>query len=351
MSAVVGAVSPRLDGEVAIVVLNFNGRGFLEDCLASLRRLTAPAELVVADNASSDGSVAYLRERHPDVRVLAFEKNWGFAQGYNRALSEVKARWVALLNNDATLEPDWLERLLDAANRRPQAAILGGKLLFSGPTTAGRIIQSAGARFTDAGSAFEIGWGEPDRGQHDRPGAVSAIPGAAQLVKLDAFRILGGFDGDYYAYLEDVDLCWRAWLAGYEVWYEPAAVAYHRFGGSWGGRASPTRIYWMQRNRLANMIKHLEPASLPHAWAVSVAYDLYRLLEYSLRGQFSAVRALAGGTTAFLRAWPQLAVQRTRLQPARQMSDRELRERGLLVPALAAFREYRRLSQVKLAAL
>ena len=336
--------------DVAIVILNFNGRNFLDDCLTSLRRLTVPAEVVVADNGSTDGSVDYVREYHPAVSVLALEKNWGFAQGYNHALSQVGAGWAVLLNNDATLEPDWLECLLAAADRHPRAAILGGKLLFSGPTITSRIIQSAGARFTDSGAAFEIGWGEPDCGQHDQPGVVSAIPGAAMLVKLDVFRALGGFDGEYYAYLEDVDFCWRAWLAGHEVWYEPNSVGYHRFGSSWGGRASPTRIYWMQRNRLANTIKHLEPASLPRAWGVSIAYDMYRLMEYSLRGQYAAVRALLGGSAAFLRAWPQLTVQRTRLQRLRQTSDHELRERGLLVPALAAFREYRRLSRVNLAA-
>jgi GT2 family glycosyltransferase len=255
---------------IALVVLNYNGCALLDECLASLRRLTVPAEIIVADNGSTDDSLAHLRAHHPDVRVLTLKKNWGFAEGYNRALAQVTAPWVALLNNDALPEPDWLAQLLAAAERHPRAAILGGKLLFGGlPAERGRVVQCAGTRFTTAGTAFEIGWGQPDGGQYDAPTVTASIPGAALLIKRAVFVELGGFDPDYIAFLEDVDLCWRAWLAGHEMWYEPSAVAFHGFGSSWGGRASPRRIELMQRNRLANMVKLLEPPSLLGGLAVS----------------------------------------------------------------------------------
>lgn len=336
---------------IAVVILNFNGRTLLDDCLSNLRRLTTPAEIIVADNGSTDDSLAHLRAHHPHVRVIALEKNWGFAEGYNRALAQVDADWLALLNNDALPEPDWLEQLLAAAERHPRAAIVGGKLLFGGvPAERGRILQCAGAGFTSAGTAFEVGWGQPERGQYDEPAATASIPGAALLIKREVFVKLGGFDGDYFAYLEDVDLCWRAWLAGHEVWYEPSAVAFHHFGGFWGGRASPRRIELMQRNRLANMIKLLEPLTLLNGLAVSIAYDAYRVLEYSLRRDWSALRALMAGTVAFGRALPQLLRARTAIQRARQVSDAKLRARGLLVSALTGFREYRRLGQLGVSA-
>jgi GT2 family glycosyltransferase len=329
--------------EVAAVVLNFNGRGLLDDCLSSLRQQSAPVAIVVADNGSTDGSLDYVRARHPDARALDLGGNLGFALGYNRALEAVEAEWLLLVNNDAALAPDWVAQALAYAAAHPRAAILGGKLLFAGP---GRVIQAAGARFTDAGTAFEIGWGEPDEGQYDQPGPVGAIPGAALLARQAAWRELGGFAPGYYAYLEDVDLCWRAWLAGHEVAYVPAAAARHAYGASGGGRLSPLRIRWMQRNRLANMARNLEARSWPGAALVSAAYDAYRVLEYGRHGQWAALRALAAGTLAFWRDLPGLARQRRQVQQARQVSDGMLRAMGLMAPALAAWREYRRLERV-----
>ena len=331
-----------------MVVLNYNGRGLLDACLGSLARLTTPAEVVVADNGSSDGSLAHLREQYPQVRVIDLERNLEFARGYNAALAQVDSAWVALINNDTTLEPDWLEQLLNAAAGRPRAAILGGKLLFQAVGSGGRVLQSAGASFTDAGTGFEIGWGQPDEGQYDQARPVGAIPGAAMLVRRAVFAELGGFDGGYGAYLEDVDLCWRAWLRGYTVEYVPGAVAYHQYGASGGGRASPYRIRLMQRNRLATMVKNLEAGSLPRAVAVSAAYDGYRVLEYLARGQGQSVKALTGGTLAFWRALPEILRARAGVQAGRELNDAELRRRGLLAPALTAFREYRRLDRVRI---
>jgi GT2 family glycosyltransferase len=308
-------------------------------------------EVVVADNGSTDYSLAYVRAQHPHVRVLDFGRNLGFAAGYNRALAQVHRPWLALLNNDAAPAPNWLQCLLDYAARHPQAAILGGKLLFGpaqGATGQDRgqpVVQSAGASFTDAGTAFEIGWGQPDQGQFQRPGAVGAIPGAAMLVRREVFTQLGGFDAAYFAYLEDVDLCWRAWLAGHTVHYVPDAVAVHAYGASGGGRLSPFRIRWMQRNRLANMVKNLAAGSLLPGAAVSLGYDAYRVLEYGSRWQGAALRALAAGTFAFWRALPSLLAQRRWVQASRHVSDGELRAQGLLVPTLSAFREYRRLGR------
>jgi hypothetical protein len=333
--------------EVAVVVLNYNGRALLADCLDSLARLTTPARCVLADNGSTDGSLDHVRQNYPRVETLDLGGNLGFAAGYNAALARIDCPWLVLLNNDAALQPDWIEQLLCWAEGQPRAAILGGKLLFR-PTRPNepRRLQSAGASFTNAGTAFEIGWGMEDRGQFDQPRLVGAIPGAAMCVRREVFQQLGGFDSGYGSYLEDVDLCWRAWLAGHEVHYVPGAVAQHQYGASGGGRLSAYRIRLMQRNRLANMVKNLERGSLVRGAAVSFAYDTYRVLEYLRRGQFEALRALASGTRAFLSAWRGIAAQRAQVQRARVLTDRALCERGLLVPALSAFREYRRLQQV-----
>jgi GT2 family glycosyltransferase len=334
--------------DVGIVILNFNGRHLLPDCLASLEQLTVPADVVVADNGSSDNSLAYVRAEHPTVQVLELGRNLGFANGYNQALAAVDRPWLVLLNNDAALMPDWLERVLAYASAMPRAGILGGKLVFyrpDEPESNVRVLQSAGASFTDAGTGFEIGWGQADQGQYDRPGEVGAIPGAAMLIRRSLFFELGGFEPDYCAYLEDVDLCWRAWLRGHEVHYVPGAVARHQYGASSGGRLSPFRIQWMQRNRLANMVKNLEAGSLPRAAALSLTYDAYRVLEYLGRRRLRALRALMAGTRAFWRDIRPILARRGQIQKRRSLSDSTLRSRGLMVSALEAFREYRRLGR------
>jgi GT2 family glycosyltransferase len=333
--------------DTAVVVLNYNGRHLLEPCLDSVRRQTWPATIVVADNGSTDESLAWLRAEQPDVQVVDLGRNLGFAAGYNRALEAVSQPWLVLLNNDATLAPDWIEQLRHYAAAQPKAAILGGKLLFDAallPADSDGILQSAGASFTSAGTGFEIGWGQPDTGQYDTPGPVGAIPAAAMLVKRDVFVQLGGFEPDHHAYLEDVDLCWRAWLRGHEVHYVPQAVARHRYGASGGGRRAPFRIRWMQRNRLANMLKNLEWRSLPGALAVSLSYDAWRMLEYAARADWPALGALAAGSLLFWRDMPTILARRRQVQRSRCLGDRALREHGLMVPALKAFREYRRLA-------
>jgi GT2 family glycosyltransferase len=331
--------------DVAVVVLNFNGRHLLDDCLGRLSQLQTPVRVVLADNGSIDGSLAYVREHFPAVQTLDLGRNLGFAAGYNQALAEVDYPWLVLANNDAVLEPDWVERLLAWAADRPRAAILGGKLLFSTSRREPAIIQSAGASFTVAGTAFEIGWGEVDRGQYDQPRLVGAIPGAALLVRRQVFFELGGFDADYGIYLEDVDLCWRAWLRGYEVHYVPTAVARHQYGASTGGRSSPYRIRLMQRNRLVNMFKNLEASSLPTGLAVSLAYDAYRVLEYGRRRQAKALQALAAGSLAFWQSVPITLARRAKVQRTRVVDDGSLRQRDLLISAVAAFHEYRRLDK------
>jgi GT2 family glycosyltransferase len=328
----------------AIVILNYNGRARLAECLAAALAQTVPADVIVADNGSTDGSLDWLRANYPTLQLIDLQQNWGFAAGYNKALAGLPHTWYGLLNNDAYLAPDWLERLLAYAATNPNAAILGGKLRLARPGPP--VLQSAGAKFTTAGTAFEIGWGAADTGQYDTPGPVGVIPGAAMLIRRVAWEALGGFDASYGAYLEDVDLCWRAWLRGYEVHYRPEALARHEYGGTAGGRASAYRIRAMQRNRLANMVKNLQLRSLPGGLFVSLMYDSYRVLEYLRRGQWAGLRALAGGTAAFWRSFGSLLAQRQPVQAQRRLSDAELRRRGLLVTAQEAFWEYRRIGKL-----
>jgi GT2 family glycosyltransferase len=223
---------------------------------------------------------------------------------------------------------------------------LGGALLFLREGAPTDTVQSIGSRFTDAGTAFEVGWGQPLAEQPAallEPHRTAAIPGAALLIRRRTFWDLGGFDPGYFAYLEDVDLCWRVWLAGQEVWVVPQARAWHAYGASSGGRLSPFRIRCMQRNRYANMARLLEPGTLAAGLMTSIGYDGYRMLEYAARFQWEALRALWLGTLEGAQRLPGWWRARRKIQAGRRRTDRDLLRSGLLVSAFAGFREYRRL--------
>ena len=339
-----------MTNDVAIVVLTYNARAHIDACLKAALAQTRPVRVVVADNGSSDGTVAHVREAWPSVELLDFGANLGFAGGYNRALAAVDAEWLALVNADAVLAPDWCERLLAFAGEQPNAVVLGGALLFWRDGAPTDVIQSLGCRFTDAGSAFELGWGMPRAEVPPgwlTPQRTAAIPGAALLIRRRTFWDLGGFDPGYFAYLEDVDLCWRAWLAGGEVWLVPSAVCWHMYGATAGGRVSPLRIRLMQRNRYANMVKLLGSSTLARGLLTSIGYDVYRMLEYVARGRWEGLRALAAGTFEAMGRLPTWWRARRRIQSERRLSDTDLRRAGFLVSALDGMREYRRLSALR----
>lgn len=334
---------------VAVVVLTYNARAFIDPCLASALAQTWPVQVVVADNGSSDGTLDHVRAGWPAVTALDLGGNHGFAGGYNRALAAVKADWFVLLNPDAVLAADWCERLLEFSADHPEAAVLGGTLFFLRDGFPTDTVQSIGSRFTDAGTAFEVGWGRPLAEQSAAllaPHRTAAIPGAALLIRRRTFWELGGFDPGYFAYLEDVDLCWRAWLAGYDVWVVPSVRAWHAYGASGGGRISPFRIRCMQRNRYANMARLLAAGTLVAGVATSIGYDGYRMLEYAARREWAALRALCLGTLDAARRLPGWWRARGRVQTGRRRSDRDLRRNGLLVSAFAGYREYRRLQNL-----
>lgn len=339
-----------MTSEFAIVVLTYNARTHIDACLNAALAQTRLARVIVADNGSSDGTVAHVREAWPSVELLEFGTNLGFAGGYNRALAAIDAEWLALVNADAVLAPDWCERLLGFASEHPGAVILGGALLFWRDGAPTDIVQSLGCRFTDAGSAFELGWGMPRAEvptQWLTPQRTAAIPGAALLIRRRTFWDLGGFDPGYFAYLEDVDLCWRAWLAGGEVWLVPSAVCWHTYGATAGGRVSPLRVRLMQRNRYANMVKLLGSLTLITGLVTSLGYDGYRMLEYVARGRWEGLRALATGTFEAAGRLPVWWRARRRIQSTRRLSDKDLRDAGFLVSALEGMREYRRLSALR----
>ena len=242
---------------VVIVVLNWNGRDDTVACLESLRGLRyRDARVLIVDNGSTDDSVAALNDRFPDLRCLQTGSNLGFAEGNNIgirfALAE-GADYVLLLNNDATVEPDALDRLVEAAESRPDVGIVGPKIYYAGEP---RRVWFAGGMISPLGRLGHEGWNRIDEGQWDTPRETGYVTGCAFLVKRRVLEKVGLFAPEYFLLFEEADLCVRARREGFRCWVEPRAVVYHKVSASFGG-FSPQYYYYFVRNRLLFQRRHV----------------------------------------------------------------------------------------------
>jgi GT2 family glycosyltransferase len=283
-----------------LIVLSWNGRGDTLACLRSLRELgSADTRVVVVDNGSTDGSVEAVREQHPEVDLVENGHNLGFSGGNNAGIRhalEHGATWAVLVNNDAVLAPDAVERLRAAATARPSAGMLAGKLFFDEPPDR---IWFAGQRFWPAlgYSGRPHGYGRSDAPRYRRPGPTDRAVGAFMAVSRTAVERIGLLDDELFAYVEDVDWSLRARSAGFEVWFVPDAVAWHRVSGSTGGeRASTHALYYGVRNTIAVCERHLplrQPLKQLRRWFI-LAVFLFQALALSA-GRRPFVEAVRDG--------------------------------------------------------
>ena len=241
--------------KTAIVILNWNTadylRRFLPGVLASCKG--REAEVIVADNASTDNSLAVLREEFPDVRVIALDRNYGFTGGYNRALDAVEAEYFLLLNTDIEVPEGWLDPLVEWMDAHPACGACGPKLLsfkernrFEYAGAAGGLLDPLGYPLCRGRILSRV---EEDRGQYDSPASVCWISGAALLVRSSLWRELGGLDDRFFAHMEEIDFCWRAQLRGWTVDMVPASHVYHIGGGTLPA-SSPWKLELNYRNNL-----------------------------------------------------------------------------------------------------
>ena len=248
---------------VEIVILNWNGEEHLRRFLPSgVAAAPEGVGVVVADNGSTDGSVALLEREFPSVGVVRLERNYGFAGGYNRALERIEAEYFVLLNSDVETPPGWLEPLLDCLRRHPDVAVVSPKLLsfrdrgrceYAGAS--GGFIDFLGYPFCRGRILRSV---ECDAGQYDDARDVFWVSGAAFCCRADVFRALGGFDADFFAHMEEIDLCWRMQLAGWRVRVVPESRVYHLGGGTLA-TDSPAKVFYNHRNDLAMLYKCASP--------------------------------------------------------------------------------------------
>jgi len=214
-----------------IVIPNWNGADMLVSCLESLEKQSEKCQIVVVDNGSKDNSVLIVKKQFPGVTLLEFPDNAGFAGGVNRGINyalEQGAEYIALFNNDAVANKDWLKELIAEAKAHPKAGIITGKLL----RTDKKHFDSTGDFYTIWGLPFPRGRNQVDDGQFDKSEYIFGASGGASLYRAELFEKVGLFDEDFFAYYEDVDISFRAQMAGWKIRYTPKAEAYHGVGGT-----------------------------------------------------------------------------------------------------------------------
>jgi GT2 family glycosyltransferase len=303
---------------VSVVIPNWNGGEMLAEVLRGLEAQDFDSyEVVVVDDASTDGSLEHARQVCRPFRAVVHEQNRGFAAACNAGAEAAGGELIAFLNNDAVPERPWLRELVECIDRHPEAACVDSKLYRRGSD---RILDGAGDAFTWGLKAYRRGSGTRDEGQYAREEQILLASGAACLWRADAFRRLGGFAEDFFAYYEDVDLSLRARRAGYEIWFAPAAVAWHAGGASTAAARRDFAGFMAVRNRWAMIVRNVP------AWWFARRAAAVALGELSL-----AARALAAGEgipylralRAMLASWPRWRRER-----------RAIRATGELSPAL-----------------
>ena len=308
------------NSRVSVIIVNWNGERFLERCLAALMAQTVkPHEIILVDNASSDGSVEIVR-RFPAVRLITQDQNTGFARGNNLAIEAASAdsEWIALINPDAFAQPYWLEALLVAAESNPGFDVFGSKLVNAADPT---VQDGGGDAYHMSGLVWRMGHGVPVPASVENAREVFSPCAAAALYRRSALREIGGFDEDYFCYVEDVDLGFRLRLAGYRCLHVPQSVAHHIGSGTTGGQHSDFALYHGHRNLVWTFVKDMPGFLFWLLLPLHMLLNLVSILWFALRGWGGVIwRAKRDALLGLPRMWRKRQhIQKTRVASISQI--------------------------------
>lgn len=280
---------------VAVVILNWNGRSYLEQFLPSVLASAGDcAEVILADNASTDDSVAFVQGAFPTVRVIRNKVNGGYAQGYNESLAQVRADYYVLLNSDVEVTPGWLEPMLNLMETDRSIGACQPKLLAYNERHTFEYAGAAGGWLDILGYPFARGrifeFCEIDHGQYDDTAAISWASGAALMIRASVYHEAGGLDPYFFAHQEEIDLCWRLQAAGYRLYAVPASVVYHVGGGTLP-KGNRRKVMLNFRNNLLLLLKNMPLGRL--CWVFPLRYALDVVAAY---------RELAKGNVTYWKA-------------------------------------------------
>lgn len=292
-----GLFSPAMNHpKVVTAILNWNGKSWLEKFLPSVAATQYPNHsIAVIDNASTDNSIDFLKANYPEVEIITLDENHGFAGGYNHGLKNIEADYYAILNSDVEVLPNWIGPLVDRLESQPEIAACqpklmtyGQKELFEYAGASGGFIDWYGFPFC-RGRIFDHC--EVDNGQYDKARKVFWATGAALFIRAKLFHEMKGFDADFFAHMEEIDLCWRLQNAGHEIWVEPKSTVYHVGGGTLG-KENPKKTYLNFRNNLIMMSKNLPLGDAFIRIFLRMGIDGQAALKELLSGNFGFFKAI-----------------------------------------------------------
>jgi GT2 family glycosyltransferase len=305
--------------KIAIVILNWNGEKLFDDFLPSVIQHSAAGniEIIVADNGSTDKSVDHLQQFYPSVKIIELKTNYGFAEGYNQAIQKVEADYLVLLNSDVKVTENWIEPCIKRFEADEKLAAVQPKILsykepdiFEYAGAAGGFIDMFGYPFCRGRILNRL---EKDFGQYNQPTQIFWSTGACMFLKASTFKMAGGFDGDFWAHMEEIDLCWRLKNLGYKIAYEPESVVYHLGGGtlSYG---SPRKIYLNFRNNLFMLFKNLPRHQFTRIFFARLVLDGVAAAKFIFGFNFREFRAVVKAHYSFYRNLGKLMEKRKKIQ-------------------------------------
>jgi GT2 family glycosyltransferase len=289
----------------AVVILNYNGEKFLKQFLPSVITHSREAEIIVADNGSTDQSIALLEKEFPSVRIIRLDSNYGYCGGYNRALRQVQADYYVLLNSDIEVTPQWLQPMIALLDTSPSIAAVQPKILayhnrilFEYAGAAGGMMDALGYPFC-RGRIFD--YVEEDKGQYNDSRPVFWATGACLMIRSRSYHQFNGLDEDFFAHMEEIDLCWKLHRDHQQVYYCGSSTVYHVGAGTLGYE-NPRKTYLNFRNGLALIFKHFDTAELLYKFPVRIALDWLAAFMYLLKGKTGNFAAVFQAHISFIGA-------------------------------------------------
>jgi len=333
---------------ISIIIVTHNGKLFLDECLESLKNLEYPKEkleIIIVDNASTDGTIEYLSSNFPDILLIKFDKNYGFCKPNNEGAKKAKGEYLVFLNNDTVVTPKWLSELIKGVLDNDRVISCASKMLYYDQKDT---INTAGGKITIIGGGFYNGYGDKDSPKYNAEYYTGFGCGAGVLVKRDFFLDIGGFDEDYFASCEEHDLGWKCWLYGYKVLFMPEAVMYHKESGTYGTKSSfqPIKVYLITRNRLYNLIKNFELKNIIKGIIISIAFDIYRISTYIFQMNFKSIYSIIKAYIDFLRNINLFIKKRKLVQMKRVIPDEQLYMLGVIATFKECITEEKRLRKI-----
>jgi GT2 family glycosyltransferase len=300
--------------KIGVFILNFNGEGFLRKFLPNVILRSEIADVYVIDNASTDGSLAYLRSSGLKVKIIELKQNLGYAGGYNEGLKDIDHETLVLLNSDVEVSPNWLEPISQVFDNEPNIVAAQPKILAFDDKSKFEYAGASGGYLDKLGYAFCRGrifdTCETDTGQYDSRASVFWATGACLFIKNKIFKKLGGFDATFFAHMEEIDLCWRIQNLGHEIICEPRSVVYHVGAGTLK-KESSFKTYLNYRNNLAMLFKNLPSHLLFQTLFFRLILDGVSAFKFLAAGQFSLIMAILKAHFGFYAMLPSLYKNRS----------------------------------------